>query len=137
MDNDLVKDLRFRSRLLREGLAVRVPVAMEAAANRIEELERERKDFYKETMLGAEEQIARAQAESARLRSELQASNAYALNREEALDESQRRKERAEAESARLRGALEGIANMPEHDQDDAHRLRHTARAALDKLEAP
>lgn len=27
--------------------------------------------------------------------------------------------------------ALEDIANMPEHDQDDAHRLRYKARAAI------
>lgn len=35
------------------------------------------------------------------------------------------------AEVARLRTALHGIATMPEHDQDDAHRLRDKARAAL------
>lgn len=34
-------------------------------------------------------------------------------------------------EVARLREALEDIANMPEYDQDDAHRLRHKAKMAL------
>ena len=39
------------------------------------------------------------------------------------------------AEAARgegLRGALESIRDMPEYDQDDAHRLRNIARAALE-----
>jgi hypothetical protein len=36
-----------------------------------------------------------------------------------------------ESQNAALVSALEDMANMPEHDQDDAHRLRHKARAAL------
>jgi vacuolar-type H+-ATPase subunit E/Vma4 len=35
------------------------------------------------------------------------------------------------AEVERLRDALSDIANMPEYDQDDEHRLRHKARKAL------
>lgn len=35
------------------------------------------------------------------------------------------------AERDGLRSALEGIASMPEYDQDDAHRLRHKAKTAL------
>lgn len=30
--------------------------------------------------------------------------------------------------------ALEAIANMPEIDQDDAHRMRHAAKLALGRL---
>lgn len=41
-----------------------------------------------------------------------------------------------EAQNARLRAALEHMANMPEYDQDDAHRLRHQAKAALNGEEA-
>jgi len=35
------------------------------------------------------------------------------------------------AERDRLREALKGIRDMPEYDQDDAHRLRHGAKVAL------
>lgn len=34
-------------------------------------------------------------------------------------------------ETEHFRNALIDIANMPEHDQDDAHRLRHKATQAL------
>ena len=34
-------------------------------------------------------------------------------------------------ENARLSKALTNMANMPEYDQDDAHRLRHQAKLAL------
>ena len=36
----------------------------------------------------------------------------------------------------RLANELHGLANMPEHDQDDAHRLRHIAGKALDAYES-
>ena len=34
-------------------------------------------------------------------------------------------------ENERMRAALLHMANMPEYDQDDAHRLRHQAKLAL------
>jgi hypothetical protein len=37
----------------------------------------------------------------------------------------------ARAELAALKAAIEHMANMPEYDQDDAHRLRFQARAAI------
>jgi hypothetical protein len=36
----------------------------------------------------------------------------------------------------RLANELHGLANMPEHDQDDAHRLRHIAGKALSAYES-
>ena len=36
----------------------------------------------------------------------------------------------------KLADALDDIANMPEHDQDDAHRLRHKAKFALTEWRA-
>lgn len=38
-----------------------------------------------------------------------------------------------EQQIAEWREALEHMANMPEYDQDDAHRLRHQAKEALSK----
>lgn len=38
---------------------------------------------------------------------------------------------RAEADAAAMRLEMEGIANMPEYDQDDARRLRYRAKNAL------
>jgi len=43
--------------------------------------------------------------------------------------------QKLEIENARLREALERIANMPEYDQDDAHRLRHAAKVILSNAE--
>ena len=37
------------------------------------------------------------------------------------------------AEVARLREALRGIADMPDYDQDNEHRLRHMAKRALEE----
>ena len=39
----------------------------------------------------------------------------------------------ARAEAARLREALRGIADMPDYDQDNEHRLRHMAKRALEE----
>ena len=39
--------------------------------------------------------------------------------------------DRLTAKVAELEKALTDIADMPEHDQDDAHRLRHKANFAL------
>ena len=46
-------------------------------------------------------------------------------------EDAERKLHQAEAENARLREALEDIANMKRHDQDDEWRLRNIARQAL------
>jgi hypothetical protein len=38
------------------------------------------------------------------------------------------------AEVERLREALKRLSEMPEYDQDDAHRLRHGAKLALNQI---
>lgn len=40
------------------------------------------------------------------------------------------------AEVQRLREVLSRIADMPEYDQDDAHRLRHMAQQALNQKDS-
>lgn len=43
-----------------------------------------------------------------------------------------RHRDKLDAENITLRDVLFDIANMPEHDQDDAHRLRHKAKRAIE-----
>lgn len=43
---------------------------------------------------------------------------------------------RLHAEVKELREALQDMAGMPNHDQDDAHRLRHKAKKALEAIDA-
>lgn len=45
-----------------------------------------------------------------------------------------REMESLERENARLREALASIAEMPEYDQDDAHRLRNIAKVSLSNV---
>lgn len=45
--------------------------------------------------------------------------------------------EESVAETAWLKSALIDIRDMPEYDQDDAHRLRNKARLALHPTKAP
>jgi len=43
-----------------------------------------------------------------------------------------RHRDKLDAENKTLKEALDAIANMPEYDQDDAHRLRHIAKRAAE-----
>lgn len=45
-----------------------------------------------------------------------------------------RNRDKLESENKTLKNVLSDIANMPEHDQDDAHRLRHKAQHAIDMM---
>ena len=40
----------------------------------------------------------------------------------------------SKAEVERLREALKRLSEMPEYDQDDAHRLRHGAKLSLNQI---
>ena len=43
-----------------------------------------------------------------------------------------RHRDKLDAENKTLKDTLADIANMPEYDQDDAHRLRHKAKRAIE-----
>jgi hypothetical protein len=47
-----------------------------------------------------------------------------------------RHRDKLDAENKTLKEALDAIANMPEYDQDDAHRLRNIARRAAESANA-
>ncbi len=60
---------------------------------------------------------------------DLKAQNSSAWSK---VHEVEAERDQAREQVRALREALDGIANMPKYDQDDAHRLRHIARGALE-----